>query len=113
MTKADMDKIVFFLLSKYSNLYKDRYDKQPIVNKHKEKWGMKSLVEDFGSDQVEKVLDFYINKTSKEGHPINYFYNNFDSLLLSLNSIEKDRRERSLRRSQMEKIRQEYLNGYA
>lgn len=113
MTKADMDKIVFSLLSKYSNLYSNRYGRKPIVNKHKEKWGMKSLVEDFGPDEVEEVLDFYINRTNKDGHPISYFYNNFDTLLSSLNSIKKDTRERLQRRSQMERIRQEYLNGYA
>lgn len=113
MTKSDMDKIVFALLSKYINLYQIKYDKKPILNKHKEKWAMKSLVEDFGQDEVSSILDYYFMHSSKEGRPLNYFFNNFDLLITARNNLEKDNAIRAERRKEMQRIRQEYINGYA
>ena len=113
MSKADLDKLSFSLLSKYSSLYYDRYSKSIVLNKYKEKWGMKSLVEDYGAESVEKVLEYYFKKSSKDGHPLNWFYNNFDILLEASNNLDRDNELRRQRRLEMEKIRQEYINGYA
>lgn len=99
------------MLSKYSSLYEGKYNKRPVVNKYKEKWAMKSLIEDFGEDEVYDTLYYYINKSSKEGHPLTWFYNNFDSLYNARKSAEKDFTERLERRNKMQQIRQEYING--
>lgn len=113
MTKADLDKISYSLLSKYSSLYKKKYGKSPNLNKYKEKWGMKSLIEDYGEDCVADILYYYFEKSSKDSHPLPWFFNNFDNLLDAKKSLSRDEILRSQRRAEMEKIRQEYLNGYA
>lgn len=113
MTKADLDKLSFALLSLYSSLYTKKYNKSPNLNKYKEKWGMKSLIEDYGTDTVEDILIYYFNKSSKDGNPLQWFYNNFDSLLDAKNNLDKDNKLRQERKSKMEAIRQEYINGYA
>ena len=106
-----MEKLAFSMLSKYSALYENKYNKKPVVNKYKEKWGMKSLIEDFGEDEVYETLNYYINKSSKEGHPLSWFYNNFDVLYNAKRATEKDLSERLERRKKMQEIRQEYING--
>lgn len=113
MTKADLDKVAFSLLSKYSSLYKTKYGKTPNLNKYKEKWGMKSLVEDYGEDRVSDILTYYFEKSSKDSHPLQWFFNNFDNLLDAKETLSRDQILRNQRRQEMQKIRQEYLNGYA
>jgi predicted N-acyltransferase len=49
----------------------------------------------------------------KEGHPLNWFYNNFDVLLDRINDSEKDQQLRKERRAQTALLRQEWLNGNA
>lgn len=113
MNKQDLDKASYSLLSKYSSLYKEKYNSAPIVNKHKEKWAMKSLIEDFGVLDVTKVLEYYFSHLDKDKHPLSWFYNNFDTILKRKMDAEKDEMFRMQRRIEMEKIRQEYLNGNA
>lgn len=113
MTKIDLDKAAFSLLSEYKALYRNRYGYTLDINKYKEKWGMKSLVEDFGQERVSEILTYYFNKSSKDRHPLSWFYSNFDTLLQAKRSQDKDIEIRKQRRLEMNKIRQEYVNGFS
>lgn len=104
------DASIFAAIQHYIKLYEDRYNIRPIVNKHKEKWAMKSLIEDFGAEEVRKTLDYYFI-CSKDHHPLNWFYNNYETLNQSMNSFERDKKLREERRLETMKIRQEYING--
>lgn len=104
------DKDAYSLLSEYAQLYWERYSQPPIINKYKEKWGMSSLVEDFGRDGVSKTLIYYF-KTNREGHSLPWFYNNFSSIHLSRLASEKDDKIRAAARTKTRQLRAEYLNG--
>lgn len=111
MTK-DIEKLAFVLLNNYAKLYQLKYDKKPTLNKYKEKWGASSLIEDFGIDEVDRVLNYYF-KLQKDKHPLVWFYSNFESLLNALNNTERDNKLRAERRIELAKIRKEFLNGNA
>ena len=83
-----------------------------IINKYKEKWAAASILEDYDKETAHKVLEYYF-KMQKEGHPLNWFYNNFDVLLDRINDSEKDQELRKERRAQTALLRQEWLNGNA
>lgn len=104
------DKDAYSLLSEYSRLYQARYAQPPIVNKYKEKWGMSSLVEDFGREGVSRTLAYYF-KTNREGHSLSWFYNNFSNIHLSRLASEKDDKIRAAARAKTRQLRAEYLNG--
>lgn len=104
------DSSIYTALQYYSKLFENRYNIRPAINKHKEKWGMKSLIEDFGVDSVKETLDYYFI-CSKDNHPLNWFYNNYDTLNQSMLAQKKDRELREQRRLETMKIRQEYING--
>lgn len=110
MAASKTDKEAFSLLSEYIRLYKSRYTSAPIINKYKEKWGMASLVEDFGREEVEKTLNYYF-KTNREGHSLPWFYNNFSTVHISRLSAEKDDKIRAAARQKTQELRAEYLNG--
>jgi hypothetical protein len=107
---SKIDKEAFSLLSEYSKLYQVKYGSLPVINKYKEKWGMASLLEDFGGEGVRLTLNYYF-KTSREGHSLPWFYNNFSSIHLSRLASEKDDKIRAAARSKTRQLRAEYLNG--
>lgn len=111
MTK-DIERLAFILLGTYGKLYESKYGKKAVVNKYKEKWAAASLIEDFGEDDVVETLNYYF-KTSKDNHPLNWFYNNFDSLFSANKDYKRDIELRQQRRLETAKIRQEFLNGNA
>lgn len=110
MARSKYEKSAFALISDYICLYKNRYSVAPLVNKYKEKWAMISLIEDFGVEDVSETLEYYF-KTTKDRHPLSYFYNNFSSIHSSRLSTEKDNRIRTEQRKMTQKLRAEYLNG--
>lgn len=107
---AASDKDAYLLLSKYSSLYEKRYGIKPVLNKYKEKWGMNSIIEDFGVEGVKKTMDYFF-RLNKEGHSLSWFYNNFSTIHLSRLAAEKDDKIRSAARQKTRQLRAEYLNG--
>ena len=81
------------LLTDYSNLYKERYGKVPRLNKFREKWAMQDVIDSVGYDRARELLKYYF-RTSKTGHPLNFFYNNFDRMDAFMESAEKDKENR-------------------
>lgn len=110
MAKSKAEVAAYALISDYTCLYKQRYGIPPLVNKYKEKWAMTSLVEDFGPEEVNKTLEYYF-RLGKEGHPLNWFFNNYSSLHSSRLESEKDAKIREEQRRKTQELRAEYLNG--
>jgi len=79
----------YILLTIYMALYEQKYGKKPRINKYKEKWAMQDVLDSIGFDQAKDVLNYYF-RTGKNGHPLNFFYNNFDRLEDMMIQINKD-----------------------
>ena len=90
---ADNNKLPYILLTDYSNLYKSKYGKAPRINKFREKWAMQDVIDSVGYDHAKVLLGYYF-KTSKMGHPLNFFYNNFDRLDTFMENSERDKNSR-------------------
>lgn len=78
MTKDDAIK-AYSLVSLYLSLYKDKYNKTITINKHREKWAMNDVIDSVGFDRAQELLIYYF-KISKSGHPLQWFFYNFDKL---------------------------------
>lgn len=50
---------------------------------------MQDVIDSVGFDAAKEILHYYF-KTSKLGHPLNFFYNNFDRLETYMESSKKD-----------------------
>jgi len=96
MAKADA-KQPYALLSLYEKLYSDKYQKTARLNKFKEKWAMQDVIESVGYDRARVLLEYYFRVT-KQGHPLQWFFYNFDRLDDMLLQSEEDmQRRRKLR----------------
>ena len=100
---ANNNQLPYVLLTDYSNLYKERYGKVPRINKFREKWAMQDVIDSVGYDRAKELLQYYF-KTSKSGHPLNFFYNNFDRMDTFMENAEKDKAHRRKLRQETEKL---------
>lgn len=87
------------LVKYYISLYADKYNRTPTVNQYREKWAMVDVAESVGYERAKELLDYYFS-TTKAGHPLQWFYYNFDKLDEVMKSLEEDKIRR-------EKIRQQ------
>lgn len=89
------EKEPYVLIGLYENLYNEKYGKKPRLNKFREKWAMQDVIDSVGFDKAKELLVYYF-KTTKSGHPISFFFYNFDKLDYVKTEREKDENHRRL-----------------
>lgn len=87
----------------YESLYKEKYGKSPKLNKFREKWAMKDVIDSVGYERAKDLLVYYF-KTNKQGHPLNFFFYNFDRIDQLKTEIEKDKINRIALREATKKM---------
>ena len=87
------------LIAYYEDLYSQKYGKKPKINRFREKWAMQDVIDSVGYDRARELLDYYF-RTGKNGHPLNFFFYNFDRMDQVEKEREKDRINRSMLRQQ-------------
>jgi len=97
------EKQPYILISLYLSLYKERYNKSLTINKFREKWAMQDVIDSVGYDRAVELLVYYF-KTSKSGHPLNFFFYNFDKIDYLKAEIEKDITNRRVLREATKKM---------
>ena len=89
------------LVTLYLKLYKEKYGEGPRnFNRHRDKWGFQSMVEDLGYDRAREVVTYYF-ETRNIYHPVNkllYEYDKIDKLMREREEDE-ERRQRLLAES--------------
>lgn len=92
----------YILLTHYQNLYKEKYGKTVVINKFREKWGMQDVLDSIGFDRAKDLLTYYFT-TGKSGHPLQFFFYNFDKIDQLQKEIEKDKINRQALRVETKK----------
>jgi hypothetical protein len=85
----------YILLTLYQNLYKEKYGRVVTINKFREKWAMQDVIDSVGYDRAKELLEYYFGLT-KNGHPLQFFFYNFDKMDSLKIEIEKDKEKRRL-----------------
>ena len=85
----------YILLTLFQNLYKEKYGKAPSINKFREKWAMQDVIDSVGYTRAKELLEYYFGLT-KNGHPLQFFFYNFDKMDALKIEIEKDKEKRRL-----------------
>ena len=87
------DKEPYILLSLYESLYKEKYGQKPKLNKFREKWAMQDVIASIGFERAKELLIYYF-RTNKSGHPLQFFFYNFDKIDFLKSEIDKDKENR-------------------
>jgi hypothetical protein len=67
----------------------------PKINKFKEKWAMQDVIDSVGIDRAKDILVYYFS-LPKGGHPLQFFFYNFDRMDTAIAEVEKDKERRRL-----------------
>ena len=110
MTK-DEAKLAYNLVGLYCVLYKEKYGKAPVVNRYREKWAMNDVIDSVGHDRAKTLLEYFF-QTKRDGHPISWFFYNFEKLDLSLQQLEQDKTRRELIRAKTKSMVEERDNEH-
>jgi hypothetical protein len=86
------------LITLYVSLFEERYGKKPTLNRFREKWAMQDLIDSVGYSRAKDLIEYYFT-LSKYGHPLNWFFYNFDKLDKLWKDIEDDKAHRDMLRS--------------
>jgi hypothetical protein len=97
------EKQPYVLIGLYESLYLEKYNKKPRLNKFREKWAMQDVIDSVGFERAKQLLIYYF-KTSKYGHPLQFFYYNFDKIDRVQNDTEKDKLHRSILREETKRM---------
>lgn len=95
------------LLTQYTNLYEGRYKTKPTINRYKEKWAMIDVIESVGYDRAKDILEYYF-KMTRTGHPLQWYFYNFDRLDETMRDKEKDEEKRAALRAATKARVEEY-----
>ena len=72
-------------------------------SKFREKWAMQDVIDSVGFDRTKELLIYYF-RTNKSGHPLNFFFYNFDRIDFLKSEIDKDIQNRKLLREATKKM---------
>ncbi|MGA1047977.1 MAG: hypothetical protein ACO3UU_08190 [Minisyncoccia bacterium] len=100
---AEKSKEPYVLIGVYEKLYFEKYGKKPRLNKFREKWAMQDVIDSVGYDRARELIEYYF-KTSKNGHPLNFFFYNFDRIDQVESDARKDKANRVMLREQTKKL---------
>lgn len=96
----------YILMTNYQNLYRERYGKMPTLNKFREKWAMQDVIDSVGFQKANDLLHYYFS-LEKTGHPLQFFYYNFDKMENARIELQKDIETRRLLRESTKKMVEE------
>lgn len=97
------EKQPYVLIGLYESFYQERYGKRPRINKFREKWAMQDVIDSVGFERAKELVAYYF-KTSKSGHPLNFFFYNFDKIDYLKAEIEKDITKRRILREETKRM---------
>jgi hypothetical protein len=100
------DKQPYVLISLYQSLYKEKYGRVPTMNKFREKWAMQDVIDSVGFDRAKDLLVYYFS-LNKNGHPLQFFFYNFDKMDALKIEIERDKEKRRLLLEETKKMVEE------
>jgi hypothetical protein len=93
----------YILLSIYQNMYQNKYGKMPSLNKYREKWAMQDVIDSIGYGRAKELIEYYFT-TGKNGHPLQFFFFNFDKIDIMEKEIKKDKTNRRILQEATKKL---------
>ena len=96
----------YILIGLYQSLYKEKYGRTLTMNKFREKWAMQDVIDSVGFDRAKELLTYYFT-LNKNGHPLQFFFYNFDKMDALKIEIEKDKEKRRILMQETKKMVEE------
>lgn len=99
------------LITKYVKLYTAKHGVKPVMNRYREVWGFKAIIEDLGKTDAEKVIEYYLG-LRKTRHDVQELLRNYDELHKNRLADEKDIKDREKLAVETARRVKEYLDKH-
>lgn len=96
------------LTTHYISLYQGRYNRKPLINRNRARWGWDNILEDLTPTQCRQLLEYYFSAESSKNHSIDWFFHNYDKLIEKKKYDEADAVDRAQLRAESKKRVEEW-----
>lgn len=103
-TPKQQNALVTYFITKY----KERYGVNPVSNRYKARWGFDAILMDVGETEVRDLIDYYFTTVSANSHDLEWFFYNYDKLLVAKGKMEKDAVELARLRKESQRRTEEW-----
>lgn len=86
--------LYYKLMDLFASEYQIKFGKKPSLNRYREKWGFKDMIDSIGYDRSVEVIQFFFT-TTRNNYTTNNLFNNFDVLDRALTERDEDRAKRA------------------
>lgn len=90
MTAGSVAQQANALITKYVKLYKEKHGKPPTMNRYREVWGFRAMIEDLGYSDANLVIEYYLSLT--KFHELQELFRSYDELHKNRLADEEDKR---------------------
>ena len=59
---AEEAKQAYALVSLYISLFQSKYNRQPVVNRYREKWAMQDVIDTVGYERSRELIEYYFKR---------------------------------------------------
>lgn len=101
-------KITTALTNKYVALYTKKYGVKPHVNSYKARFAFDTMLNHLERGEVEGLLEYYFNTVSTNGHSLDWFLYNYESLAISMETQKEDAERLEIIRKETERRTEEW-----
>ncbi|SRR6266542_3595289 len=92
----------------YFKAYKDVYGREPIVNRNTARWGFDGILKGMPPAEAQRLIDFYLTTASSNKHSLEWFFYNYDKLIISQRETEEDSERRARLRAETKQRAEEW-----
>lgn len=79
------------LVTYFGQKYKKKYGLDPKVNRYAARWGFDAILMDMSSDDAKRLIDYYFETVSPNGHTLDWFFYNYEKLAEAKEKTDADR----------------------
>jgi hypothetical protein len=94
------------LTSYYEKKFKEKYHTAAVVNRNSAKWGFDAILKGISPEETKELLDYWFSFSSAQRHPLQWFFYNYDKLIVAKAEASDDAELRAkLRHDTEERVR--------
>jgi len=101
------------LTNHYVELYQKHYGFKPSVNGYKARFAFDTMLNQLEVSEIKELLDYYFKTSSTNGHDLNWFLYNYESLAVGMEIQRRDQEQQEVIRSQTEQRTKEWRDRIA
>lgn len=96
------------LTNYYIKAYENKYGHRPVVNRNTARWGFDNILYDLNMVETRNLIDFYMLTGGSHNNNLQWFFNNYEKLVVSKKERDEDRLAREALKEETKRRTEEW-----